>query len=48
MAVDAGAGRDEANLASTRVHKIRHMLMFKVELTTKKSLGTMNYAKVQG
>ena len=48
MAVEAGAGRDEANPAGTRVHKIEKQSMFKVVLTAKNILGTTNYADIQG
>ena len=49
MALEAGAGRDEAN--SEKAHECtrwRNTLMFKVALTAKKSLETINFAEVQG
>ena len=49
MAIEAGAGHDEANPAGTRLHKMeKYRLVFKVALTAKKGLGTINYAEVQG
>ena len=43
MAVEAGAGRDEADPAGTRVHKME----ITVVLTAKNNLKTMNYAEFQ-
>ena len=48
MAVEAGAGRDEAYRAGTRMHKMENRLVFKMVLTAKKSVRTLNYADVQG
>ena len=48
MAVEAGAGRDQANPAGTRVHKMKkEKMVLKVALATKKILKTINYAEVQ-
>ena len=47
MVVEAGAGRDEANSAGTRAHKMENRLMFEVALTVKINLGTMDYADFQ-
>ena len=43
MVVDAGAGQQ-----ARKCTRWRNKVMFKVALTAKKSLGTMNYAEVQG
>ena len=49
MAKEDGAGRDKANPQQARkCIRLGNRLMFKVALTAKKVLGTMNYAEVQG
>ena len=44
-----GAGRNEANpQQALECTRWKNSLIFKVVLTAKKSLGTMNYTEVQG
>ena len=49
MAKEGGAGCNEANPQQAReCTGKKNSLIFKVALTAKKRLGTMNYTEVQG
>ena len=47
MAVEPGAGRDEANPAGTRVHKMKKYVDVENGAYNEKSLTAINYAEVQ-
>ena len=47
MAAEAGAGRDEADSAGTRVHKMKKYVDVKSGAYDREKLGPMNYADFQ-
>ena len=48
MAIETGAGRDKAHPQQARECTRWNKLMFEVAFKANKSLGTMNFAEVQG